>query len=50
MTVMDRIIFVGGVCAVVLLIAGVLYTISEFREIGRHLENQPTKHYWGEAD
>ncbi len=38
MTGADRIIFVYGVFATLLLIAGLLYTIREFREINRHPE------------
>ena len=38
MTTADRIIFVYGVFATLLLIGGLIYTIREFREIDEHPE------------
>lgn len=45
MTTADRIIFVYGVFATLLLLGGLLYTIRDFREMGRNPEKYVKKHY-----
>jgi hypothetical protein len=47
MTTADKIIFAYGVFAVLMLIAGLIYTIREFREIERHPENFIPKRHQG---
>lgn len=46
MTGMEQLIFGYGVFATLLLIAGVIYTIREFREIGRHPEEHTKEQVW----
>jgi hypothetical protein len=41
----ESIIFGYGVFVTLLLVAGLLYTVREFREIGRHPENYKPRHY-----
>lgn len=41
----ERIIFGYGVFVTLLLVGGLIYTIREFREIGRHPENYRPRQY-----